>query len=237
MWKFVAALLLLGSSVLAHGQQTAYEALRVVGTQLNRAYVSHIIAVTGINGAPQPKTWQILIDDSRARGGIREVEVSNGRVTSERTPVRSSVGETVGIPIDTSRLNLDSSGAYTVAQHTAERSHIVFDAATYTLRNDERGNPLWKVALQSRDGAAVGTIYIGANHGTVTRTEGLFTGTNDPAIAGPPRDNEEPDDSDDDTRGNSLKARIKRAFYEVRDDAKRTFDRVHRSFDDFVNGN
>src|SRR5438105_11645932 len=89
MWKSFAAFLLFSASAVAQEAGTAYEALRVVGTQLNREYIKHVISVTGTNGTPQPESWKILIDDPRARRGVREIEVRNGRIESQRTPSRS----------------------------------------------------------------------------------------------------------------------------------------------------
>jgi hypothetical protein len=242
MSKLLAALFLTATAAFAQERPTAYEALRTVGTQLSRELVQHVVSVTGSNGNPQPETWKILLEDSRARGGVREVEVANGRLVSERTPLRSSVEGSLGAVIDTAKLNLDSSGAFTVARHTAEKSHVNFATANYTLRVDNRGNPTWIVALQRENGEPAGTIYIGANHGTITRTEGLFTGGDRAPLADQQRD-EPPaediaeaddgsnDDADDDQTAVSV--RIKRAFREARDDVKRTFYRVRRSFVDF----
>src|SRR5262245_65051233 len=78
--------------------------------------------------------------------------------------------------IDVSQLNLDSSGAYAVASHTAEASHTNFATADYTLRTDERGEPMWIVTLRNRSSRPVGTIYIGGARGNVMRTEGMFDG-------------------------------------------------------------
>ncbi len=229
-------LLLLATPVFAQERPTAYQALRTIGTQLSRDLVQHVISVTGTDGNPQPETWKILLDDARARGGVREVEVGNGRIVSERTPLRSAVEGSLGAVIDTAKLNLDSSGAYTVARQTAQKSHVTFGAADYTLRVDERGNPIWIVALRRENGAPAGTIYIGANHGTITRTEGLFTGGEREAIVDEQRDEPRPedvDDNDDDGDQNVIKLRIKRAFREARDEVKRSFYRVRRSFVDF----
>ena len=126
MSKWFIALLFLATPVLAQERPTAYQALRTVGTQLNRDFVNHVISVTGTNGDPQPETWNILLDDPRRAGGVREVEVSNGRIISERTPLRSAVEGSLGAAIDTAKLNLDSSGAFTLAQQTAEKSHVTF---------------------------------------------------------------------------------------------------------------
>jgi hypothetical protein len=232
MWKTVAALVLLATPALAQEHATAYEALRVVGNRLNRDFVNHVISVAGVAGDPQPETWKILLDDPRARGGVREVEVKNGRIDSERTPVRSVTGSSEGATINTARLNLDSSGAYAVASHTAEKSHTDFATVSYTLRTDERGDPVWIVTLQNKS-RPVGTIYIGANRGNVTRTEGMFAGASMQEVEtdrDARRDTEERGGIIDET-----KARIRRTFRRAQDEARDMFERVRRSFDDFIN--
>lgn len=236
MSKWVLALLLLASPVFAQERATAYQALRTVGTELNRDFVNHVISVSGTKGDPQPETWRILLDDPQARGGVREVEVGNGRITSERTPLRSAVEGSLGTTIDTSKLNLDSSGAFTLAKQTAEKSHVTFATADYTLRVDERGNPVWMVALQRQGGEPAGSIYIGTNNGTITRTEGLFSG-GDRAAGTIDNQTEEPnpdaDEDDDDGDQNIVKRRIKQAWRQMRADVHRTFYKVRRSFVDF----
>jgi hypothetical protein len=230
MWKCCLALLFLATPAFAQDRPTAYQALRTVGTKLNRDFVNHVISVSGTDGNPQPATWKILLDDPKARGGVREVEVGGGAIVSERTPLRSSVEGSLGATIDTAKLNLDSSGAYTVAEQTAASSHVTFATADYNLRVDERGNPIWIVALQRENGEPAGTIYIGANHGTITRSEGFFSGgdrvvTND--------DEQESENPDDDGDVNPIKRQIKAAFHKLGEDVKRDFHKVRRSFVDF----
>ena len=230
MWKSFAALVLFATPVLAleEGHATAYEALRVVGTQLGRDVLSHVVSVTGLEGDPQPETWKITLENPDARGGVREVQVANGRIDSERTPSRSIAGSTEGATINTARLNLDSSGAYAVASHTAEKSHTRFVTASYTLRTDERGEPMWIVTLANRSSRPVGTIYIGASRGTVRRTEGMFAGAS----------MEEVETDRDQGEGgiiSTAKARIKGAFQRAQDEARDMFQRVRRSFTDFIN--
>jgi hypothetical protein len=233
MWKSFAAFLLFSASAVAQEAGTAYEALRVVGTQLNREYINHVISVTGTNGRPQPESWRILIDDPRARGGVREIEIRDGRIESQRTASRSVVGSTEGATIDTRRLNLDSSGAYAVASHTADKSHTLFATVSYTLRTNERGEPVWIVTLRNKSGRPVGTIYIGATRGDVARTEGLFAGASMEDVETErdvERDREE-------GRGifDTAKSRISHAFYVAQEEARAMFERVRRSFSDFIN--
>jgi len=233
MWKTLAVLLLLSAPVLAQEQATAYDVLRVVGAQLNREFVNHVISMTGVDGNPQPKTWKILLDDPQARGGVREVEVRHGRIDSERTPVRSIAGSSEGATINTARLNLDSSGAYAVASHTAERSNTRFATASYTLRTDERGDPVWIVTLQNKSSRPVGTICIGADRGNVTRTEGMFAGANMSDVETERDAEQEPDEEHAPFHG--VRTRIRESFRHAQDEARDTFERVRRSFVDFIN--
>lgn len=236
MWKTFVALGLIATPLCAQQRGTAYEAIRVVGAHLSREAVNHVISVTGVDGNPEPATWKVLVEDGRAQGGIREVEVRNGRVVAERTPAQRVVGSAAAGAIKTSQLNLDSSGAYQVASHTAETSHVVFSLVSYTLRTDGRGNPTWIVTLQSNARQPLGTIYVGANKGNVTRVEGMYSGRNieqvadDRTIDEPPAENDEGSDADE----NVVKRQIKQAFRRTKRDANQMFDNVRRSFADFI---
>jgi hypothetical protein len=236
MWKSLLASLFLATTGLAQENPSAYEALRVVGTQLNREMMSRIISVTGVDGDPQPKTWTILVGDRRANGGVREITVEDNRIASQRTPNRSVVGSTEANTINTARLNLDSTGAYSVASHTAETSHVTFAFASYTLRTDDRGNPVWLVTLEDRSRKPLGTIHIKANDGRIARVEGMYQGRNMEQVE---EDSEQVDNRDvdpnEDSDDNIVKKRIKRLFRKSKEDARRIFVRARRSFVDFVN--
>ncbi len=229
MWRSFAALLLLVTPALAQENATAYEALQVVGRQLGRGALNHIVSISGVGGDPQPEKWKVILENPGGRGGVREVQVADGRIASDRTPDRSVAGSTEGATIDTARLNLDSSGAYAVASHTAEKSNTAFATASYTLRTDERGEPVWVVTLANNSSRPVGTIYIGATRGAVRRTEGMF--------AGATMEDVENDYDAEDERGivNSVKMRIKQTFRRTQEEARDIFDRVKRSFSDFIN--
>ncbi|MEY2439744.1 MAG: hypothetical protein QOI34_1129, partial [Verrucomicrobiota bacterium] len=96
MWKSFVALLFAVTPIVAQENPTAYEALRVVGAHFGRASVNHVVSVTGVDGNPQPETWKVLLEDRRASGGVREVEVANGQIVSERTPGRTVIGSSEG---------------------------------------------------------------------------------------------------------------------------------------------
>ena len=229
MWRVFAAFFLSITPALAQENATAYEALRVVGTQLGEGALSHVVLITGVEGDPQPEKWKIILEDPGARGGARELEVTNDRIASDRPPGRGAAGSNEGATIDMARLNLDSSGAYAVASYTAEKSHTQFTSVDYTLRTDERGEPIWIVTLLSKSSRPVGTIHIGASRGTVRRTEGMF--------AGATMEDVENDYDEEGERGpfSGVKSRIKESFHRTQEEARDMFDRVKRSFSDFIN--
>lgn len=246
MWKALVALLICAEPALAQEQFTAYDALRVVGVHLSRDAVNHVISVTGTRGTPQPHTWRILIGDQR-NGEVREIQVRNGQITSDRPS--SVVGSSEGATINTTRLNLDSSGAFQVASHIADKSGTRFDSASYTLRTNEHGDPTWIVTLHAVGGQPVGTIYIGANRGNVTRTEGMFAGATMQDVATEqrvyrerPRHEEGEEQVTNEENPNEehgplygVRQRMRGYFHRAQDEASGMFDRVRRSFTDYIN--
>src|SRR5438046_6093858 len=229
MWRSLIALLLLSApQVWAQENATAYEALRVVGTELGRGALNHIVTIAGVKGNPQPEKLRIVLGDLQGRG-VRELQIVEGKIDSDSRPDRSTAGSTEGATINLSRLNLESSGAVAVASHTAEASHTGFATADYTLRTDERGEPIWIVTLLNRSSHPVGTIYIGASRGAVKRTEGMF--------AGATMEDVENDYDEGEGTGviSDVKKRLKRTFHRTQDEARGMVNRVKRSFSDFIN--
>ncbi len=172
------ALLFAASPVFAQQQLTAYDALKVVGKQVSRVALNRVISVSGVDGDPQPTRWSILVVDRHSPGGVREFQVANGRIVADGPPSRPVVGSTAEATIPTSKLNLDSSGAFSVASYTAHTAHVNFSLASYTLRTNDRGEPIWTVTLQDDERRPLGTIAINANRGRVARVEGMFRGAN-----------------------------------------------------------
>ena len=228
MWRVWVGILLLATPAWAQENATAYEALRAVGRELGNDAVHQIVSIRGTKGDPQPEKWKIAVEDPQG-GGVRELQVVDGRIDSDDEADRGVAGSSEGAVIDVSQLNLDSSGAFAVASHTAEASHASFATADYTLRTDDRGEPMWIVTLRTRSSRPVGTIYIGGTSGIVRRTEGMFAGATMEDVEG--------DYDQGDGRGviRSAKRSIKHGFNRAQEEARGIFDRVKRSFSDFIN--
>jgi hypothetical protein len=228
MWRVWVGLLLLATPVRAEENATAYEALRAVGDELGRDALQQIVSIRGTKGDPQPEKWKIVVEAPQGRG-VRELQVADGNIDSDAEVDRDVAGSTEGATIDVSQLNLDSSGAYAVASHTAEASHMTFTTADYTLRTDDRGEPIWIVTLRSRSSRPVGTIYIGGTSGAVLRTEGMFAGTTMEDVEG------DYDQGDGPGVIKSAKRSIKHGFNRAQEEARGMFEKVKRSFSDFIN--
>jgi hypothetical protein len=143
---------------------TAYGALRVLGKRDGQDILNHVIEVHGRGGSPQPSVWKIVLDDSHARGGVREVEVDRGKITSERTPTSHGTGSAMNF----NQLNLDSEGAFTIANQEAQKSNVPFDHVDYSLKSGTGGGvPVWELDLLDGKNGQVGAIEIAADSGTV----------------------------------------------------------------------
>src|SRR5262245_36636299 len=109
MWRVWVGLLLMATPVWAEENASAYEALRVVGSEFGREAMHQIVSMRGFRGDPQPERWKIVVEDPQ--GGVRELEVADGKIDSDNEADRGVAGSTEGATIDVSQLNLDSSGA------------------------------------------------------------------------------------------------------------------------------
>jgi hypothetical protein len=147
-------------------QDTAYKALRVVGAQRGEKALNQVTAIVGQSGRPQPVAWRVVLDDPAARGGERELDIVSGQVSSERAPVRSLGSGSA--PIDLTKLNLDSDGAFRAAEKEASRNQVGFDSVNYRLSADAgSGQPVWNLEMFDYEQRPVGNVRIAAGNGAL----------------------------------------------------------------------
>jgi hypothetical protein len=162
---FFVALFSLAVSVRGE-ENTAYTALRLIGNLRGEETLKQVLAVSGESGNPQPGMWTVVLDDPAARGGVRELQIVSNQVASERTPVSSELAG--GKTIDLNQLNLDSDGAYQVAQEEAKKNGASFDQVNYRLFIDsDSGKPLWVVHLLDTQRQDVGIVKVAADNGAL----------------------------------------------------------------------
>jgi hypothetical protein len=231
--------ILLALSSAAMAQDSAYKALRTLASERGQSVLNKAIEVAGSRGMPQPVKWKILLDDPLARAGVREFEISGGRIVSERAPVRLYVGTGGPRLIDFSKLNLDSAGAFTVAEKEAVRARVGFDSVDYVLRTDEEtGTPTWALRLLSSNRREVGVVFVAADSGRVVRVTGMRGGEPpgpEPGAARPRPRSGEPEIERRDTRyddGGGVRGHLERFHQRM----TRRLLRSHEAVQEFFTG-
>lgn len=184
-------ILLTMAEMAASAADTAYTALRILGKSKGEQTLDRVVELRGRNGAPEPAVWKVVLSEPSARGGIREYDVQRGRIVGERAPSAPRVAP--GAPMNFTQLNLDSEGAFTVANQEMQKAKVPFDRVEYTLRSGGRGGaPVWRLELF--DGATrSATMEIAADTGAVVERN-LRSGGGPIERELPPRDREYADD-------------------------------------------
>jgi hypothetical protein len=156
--------LLLAITCAAQAADTAYSALRVIGKRDGQESLNRVLELRGRGGTPQPAVWKVIIDEPRARGGVREIEVQRGKIIGERTPTSRSAGS----PMNFNQLNLDSEGAFTIANQEAQKANTLFERVDYLLKSGTNGGaPVWELELFDGRNGRSGVLTIAADSGTV----------------------------------------------------------------------
>ncbi len=170
-----SALILLGNT-LAPAQptssttNTAYEALRTVGTLRDTSYYERLMRVTGLGASPQPRRWVLLFSDAASPTGLREIQVERGRIVSDRPGNLGSSGNSPSSPMDLKRLNLNSDGAFTIVEAEARENKVGFNSINLLLSaHDVTKQPVWFIDLIDARGSRVATSMISAETGRVLR--------------------------------------------------------------------
>ena len=165
--RSLCLLLAVGAEVAAVQAGPVLSGLKAIESQ-SYAATAKVVEIHGERGDPQPKEWVYLLSDSSARGGVREVVAVDGKITSERTPLRGMADVAGYAPLDTPSISVDADAVFRIVHKEATRNELGFDWIDYTLRTDRESNaPVWTVKLYDRMGAPVGTTRISAKGGTI----------------------------------------------------------------------
>lgn len=161
------AFLFSAGPLLAANAGSAIAALQLAASQpvaLNAAFIE----LRGQRGEPMPPEWTILMADPSARGGVREITVSDGRITSERTPLAGYRDVASRPALDRAKVSVDAGSVFNIAQREAVASRVGFHWLDYSLTtNPANFQPEWTVRLYDSTGSLAGTLRIAAQGGAV----------------------------------------------------------------------
>lgn len=152
-------------------------ALRTVSEQPYAAN-ARIVEVQGARGNPLPVEWRVLLADFTARGGVREVCVQDGKIISERTPLKGFQNVSEMAAIDPSRVKIDAENVYQSAKQEAQSARVNFRSADYTLKSSAASlDPEWTIRLYDEFGVIVGMMSFSAGNGATLQALQLPDGS------------------------------------------------------------
>lgn len=156
------------ASALAGNAGSVIQAMQTISDQ-PYAQNASFVEVKGERGSPTPEEWTILLSDPTARGGVREVTVVNGQITSERTPLRGYT-DVANVPaLSRSKVVVDVGQVFQAVEQEAIDKKVGFDWIDYNLKSDAvSDDPLWKVKLYDNMGSLVATATVSATNGMLS---------------------------------------------------------------------
>jgi hypothetical protein len=166
------ALFIFASAVVGNGadQMSALAASEALSKTQQRA----IARLSARAGKPSPETWTIVVHDSKAPKGVRELTVASGTIISSKTKsdlaLKLAKSDVVGLE----GLRIDSDQVAELTAGYASANQLVPAAFDYDLRKEgEDAAPLWTVIAYDEGGARLGTVVVAANTGAIISHEGF----------------------------------------------------------------
>ena len=166
-----SALLLAFPLLTATGAPTAKETISAFSSQRGSAEAGRIIGMVGFYGQDQPPRWVFLQMDQKVPNLLHEFIMENKKIVGERRFWRDPEQDLPTAPIPFSKVAIDSSRAFVLADQAAKKAGLGFDMIHFQLRGrDLRNEPVWVMNLVDSGQKSVGVIYISAITGETLRS-------------------------------------------------------------------
>jgi hypothetical protein len=147
----------------------------LAASQALTKYQQHAIArLSARAGKPSPEMWTIVVYDSKAPKGLRELTVSSSTIVSSRTKSDIALKLTKADVIGLEGLRIDSDQVAELTASYASANQLAPAAFDYDLRKEgEDAAPLWTVNAFDQTGNRLGTVVVAANSGAIVSHEGF----------------------------------------------------------------
>jgi hypothetical protein len=141
---------------------------------LSKTQQRSIARLSARAGKPSPEAWTIVVYDSKAAKGVRELTVASGTILSSRTKSDIALKLAKSDVIGFEGLRIDSDQVAELTASYAAANQLVPAAFDYDLRKEgEDAAPLWTVIAYDESGVRIGTIVVAANSGAIISHEGF----------------------------------------------------------------
>ena len=166
---FVVLLSLLpAAGFAAPDRNSALFALRAVPRQ----YQSGILRLSADHGNPSPPYWAIIARNPFRSGLPTSITITRGQVTSQRATLNPRALISGDSPITISRVRIDSTDAWRIAQRFASDRGRRLDSVSYVLQ--QRGShaaAVWSIWCYDSRGRSIGFLSVLATTGDILSTD------------------------------------------------------------------
>lgn len=149
---------------------SAFTALQLLSPEQART----VAVIAGRDGTPEPERWHFLVHDPKAENGLREIVVTGGRKTADRTVSQFAESLSSGDVIAADTMKVDSTQVAQLAREFGSANNVSVSALHFDLRKSgPDAKPLWTVTCLDASGAELGKIFVSAASGTVIMHPGF----------------------------------------------------------------
>jgi len=137
-------------------------------------FADGILEVTGQNGSPNPAQWIIQAWNTEDPGTVHKLTVVDDQFVSDVLSVNIYEAERKEINVPMAGVQLDSGGAYRIAQAYASANGKTLGHVNYSLVVHAKSTPpVWTLECLDAKGSRIGKLEILATSGTVRASPGL----------------------------------------------------------------
>ena len=166
--NLLVAALAIGPCVAPLSAQTAAKAVAILQQQYGKVYASRLVAVTGVNGGPQPKEWHLFAYDLKQPTLISHFVVKGGKLANAAMLDAQRSKQWAAPVIGWDKVKTDSEQVFKLADAAARAAAVGFNAIDYRLMADRTTRvPVYQVELRDAAGKSVGRLKIDGAQGRV----------------------------------------------------------------------
>jgi len=144
--------------------QSAMQAVGVLPESLQNG----VVKISADNGNPDPPTWYFICRSSNSDDGIVSVTVQGGAITNQKPSLDMRVLMGGYSSIDFGKVQVDSRGAWNIAERFATSEGKKLGTVSYALQQKgKEATPIWSVWCYAPSGSYIGLLKVLASTGDV----------------------------------------------------------------------
>lgn len=165
-----ACLCLLALGGVTADAASAFSALQLLPPE----HARNVAVIAGRDATPEPEQWHFIVFDPETENGVREIVVTGGRKTADRTVSQFAESLSSTDTVETDDLKVDSDEVGKLAMQFGVANDVSVSAMHFDLRKSgPEATPLWTVICLDSSGTELGKLMVSATRGTVIMHPGF----------------------------------------------------------------